>query len=326
MTRRPVKWRPMKWRTAAAFLAIGFLWGSAWIPEANVLRSMPPLRAGAIRFAIAAVFAGIVAVAASLRRRGAAPTKAAALFPVSLVLGATAIALPYALTAWAAGQVSPGAVAVLFALMPLASVLLSRDAMSTAIPVLVSGAGGVAFLVAQGVSFSAAQWNGAALVAFAVVLGAFSLNYAKRSLQKHTLLTSVAIQFAFATLLLGAFSGATERSSTAAWDAGAILPLLLLGVAVSAVTLPLMYWLLTRLEAWQAATLQWSATLVAVAESAWFLRAKVPLAAWLGAAVIVGATVWAFRGDARKPEAVTLQITNHLDGGSEASESELGSK
>jgi len=322
-----MKRRPVKWRTAAAFVAISILWGSAWIVEQDLLRSMPPLRAGAFRFALAAIFAGIVAVAVHMRSHSASRTKSAAVFPVSLLLGATAIAFPYALTGWAAGRVSPGAVAVLFALMPLASVLLSREIASTAIPVLVIGTGGVAFLVAQGVSFSTAQWRGATLIACAVVLGAFSLNYAKRCLTKITLLISVAIQFTFAALLLGVLGGVTERSPSITWNANTIVILLLLGVAVSGVTLPLLYWLLTEVEPWQAAALQWSATLVAVAESAWFLRARPSIEMWVGAALIIGATLWLLGATgAHEAEAVTLQITNHPCEAPSASESESGSR
>src|SRR5579883_914535 len=140
---------PMKWQTIAAYAAIGILWGTAWIPQGELLRSLPPLRAGAYRFALAAIFTGFAALAARVRSRNAARPKAPSLLPVSLILGATAVAMPYALTAWSAGQISPGAIVVLFALTPLAAVLLSRESMSAAIPVLVIGAGGVVFLVAQ---------------------------------------------------------------------------------------------------------------------------------------------------------------------------------
>jgi drug/metabolite transporter (DMT)-like permease len=315
----------MKWRAALAFVLVGLLWGSAWIPNSVVLRDMPGIRAGSLRFAIAAVFAAIPALVSRLRVRGAS-RRAAAIFADSLILGATAVAMPYALTVWAAGRVSPGGVAVLFALMPLAAVLLSRERMSAAIPALVIGVGGVTFLVAQGMSISAAQIKCAALIACAVLLGAFSLNYAKNRLLGADILISVAIQFAFAAVLLGALSGVTERGQSAAWGRDAYLSLLALGVLVSGVTLPLMYWLLTKLESWQVATLQWSATLIAVAEAAWFLRVRPSADMWAGAALIVGATVWLLRGSRSAPEAVTLEITNHTNDGSGASESEVGSK
>ena len=318
--------KPMKPRTTWAFAAVCILWGSAWIPTSVVLREMPVIRAGAMRFAIAAIFVASLALIAWLRNRVAVQRKPALPLRNSLVLGLTALALPYALTAYAAGQVSSGAVAVLFALMPLAALLLSREAMSAAIPALVIGLGGVALLVAQGLSISTMQWKGVALIACAVVLGAFSLNYAKTRLRRSDLLASVSIQFACAAVFLGLLSTFIELGKQAIWNQDGLLSLLILAV-ISGLSLPLMYWLLFELESWQVASLQWSATLIAVAEAVWFLRATPSMYMWAGAALIVGATLWLLRGTGlRDSEAVTLQITNHLRESPDASESEVGSK
>jgi drug/metabolite transporter (DMT)-like permease len=314
----------MKPRAELAFVVVGILWGSAWIPVSTVLREMPGLRVGALRFAIAAAFAAVVAAVMRLRKNTRKPF---APLGASLLLGATAVGLPYALTVWSAGRASSGVVAVLFAFMPLAAVWMSREGASAAIPALVIGAGGVAFLVAQGLAFSIGQAAGALLILCAVLLGAFSLNYARKHLASCELVASAAIQLAFAAVFLGVLSAFTERGQPSTASSGTYLALLVLGVAVSGVTLPLMYWLLTELASWQVATLQWSATLVAVAESAWFLRAKPSTQMWMGAALIVGATFWLLRGDGSgEPEAVTLQLTNHTGEALAASESEVGSK
>jgi probable blue pigment (indigoidine) exporter len=315
----------MKSRAALAFVAVGILWGSAWIPNSVLLRNMPSMRAGALRFAIAAASVGLVALVLRLRR-GAALAISRSTFRVALVLGATGLALPYALTAWAAGQVSSGTVAVLFAFMPLASLLLSGEIASGSIPGLVIGIGGVVFLVANGVSVSSSQVGGIALITCSVVLGALSLNYAKAHLRRPDLLVSVAIQFAFAAVLLGVFSAATERSHPAFWTREALVSLLVLGIVVSGLTLPIVYWLLFGLRSWQVAALQWTATFVAVAESAWLLRARPSLEMWAGAALVTGATLWLLRPNFTHPETVTLQITNHLSRTPAASESEVRSK
>jgi drug/metabolite transporter (DMT)-like permease len=316
---------PMKSRTASAFAAVGILWGSAWIPTSIVVREMPGLRIGALRFAIAAAFAVFLGLLARLRNRNAAQRKLALPLRDSIVLGLTALALPYTLTAYAAGNASSGTVAVLFAFMPLAALLLSREVMSAAIPALVIGLGGVAFLVAQGLSVSAAQVKGVALTGCAVLLAAFSLNYAKVRLHRSDLLASVSVQFGCAATFLGSLSAVIERGRPATWNQETLLPLLVLGVAVSGLSLPLMYWLLRELESWQVASLQWTATLVAVAESAWLLRATPSMDMWTGAALIVGATVWLLRWSGSR-EAVTLQITSHTSDAPAASESEVGSK
>lgn len=316
----------MSRRTIAAFVAVGVLWGSAWIPTSLMSGQLPRLRAGALRFAIAAVFCALVALAARLRVREASPRKPGAILVDSLVLGAAAVGLPYALTAWSVGTVSSGAFAVLFALMPLAALLLNKNRPGAALPPLVTGVCGVAVLVAQGLSLSAGQARGAFFTACAVILGAFALNYAKRRLRPSELPASAAIQFAVAAALLGALSIVNEREPTI-WSQGTSLSLLALGVAISGATLPVMYWLLTKLEAWQVAALQWSATLVAVAEAAWFVHPRMPYAMWIGAGMVIGATAWLFRAVGITEEAaVTLQITNDTLEPSTASESEVRSK
>ena len=316
----------MRPRIAWAFVAVGILWGSAWIPASVVLRAMPGLRAGAVRFAVAAIFATALALLTRLRRQGISSAARTHLLRHSVVLGLTAIALPYALTFYAAGQVSSGTVAVVFAFMPLATLLLSREAASAAIPALVIGVGGVAFLVARGLSFSISQSKGAALTLCAVVLGGFSLNYAKTRLRRSDLLASTSIQFACAAIFLGLLSALFERGQLV-WSHDTLLSLFILGMLISGLSLPLMYWLLMELAPWQVAGLQWSATLIAVAESAWLLRAVPSLDMWAGTALIAGATVWVLRErSARDPETVTLQITNHTPEAPAASESEVGSK
>ena len=315
----------MKARSVFAFIAVGILWGSAWIPNSALLREIPSIRAGALRFAIAAAAVGLLVLVLRLRA-GEIVTISRSTFKVALILGATGLALPYALTAWAAGQVSSGTVAVLIAFLPLAALLLSAEIASAAIPALVVGIGGVAFLVSTGVSLSAAQIKGAALIASSVVSGAISLNYAKAHLRRADLLASVVVQFALAAVLLALLSAATEREQPAFWNRETRLSVLALGIAISALTLPLMYWLLAECEAWQVASLQWSATLVAVAESAWLLRARPSMEMWAGAVLIVGAIIWLLRFSRRGPDTVTFQITNHTGDTSTASEFEVGSE
>ena len=120
----------------------------------------------------------------------------------------------------------------------------------------------------------------------AVVLGAFSLNYAKTRLRHSDLLASVWIQFACAAVFVGLLSAFIERGKQAVWRQDALLSLLIL--AVFRTLLPLMYWLLFELESWRVASLEWTATLIAVAEAAWLLRTWPSMDMWAGAALIVG--------------------------------------
>jgi drug/metabolite transporter (DMT)-like permease len=312
----------MSRRTVLAFALIGLLWGSAWIPTSEVLKHIPLLRAGAIRFAIAAVFTALFSLAARLGGRPASPRFSAALFRDASVLSITALALPYALTAWASPRLSPGVIPVGFAFMPLIALLMSEELSGGSLAALVIGISGVILLVAQGLSFSLSQLGGIFVLLCAVILGAFSLIYAKKHLRSSDLVISSALQFAFAAILLGAISFATDRTAPSVPDTSTIVWIVVLGILISGTTLPFLYWLLTEVKAWQAATLQWISTLIAVAEAALLLRVGLSPSQTIGAACIIGSAFWLlFRRDAVTPPATmpTIHRPN-------ASDSEVGSK
>lgn len=315
-------WGEMKLR-CAVFIVIGLIWGSAWIAASVVVRPGLGLQAGAVRFAIAAIFAGVLAIAARWHKPmpdGKRLFPDAPVVVASLVLGVTMVGLPYALGVWAAGQVSPGVVATLYATMPLVTLFLCGPGNSAEIPKLVIGMCGVMVLVAQGLLLSAAQIKGGALLAASVALQAWSFVYARKRLRKGSLLASSAIQLMAAALLTGLLSAATERFAMNL--SGQNLALLLaLAIGVSGVTLPLLYWLLSEMRPWRAAALQWVTTLVAVVEAGWFLRAQPSVEMWVGAAMIVTTVTWLLLGS--RSEAVTLQITNEPIGRSNASLSEV---
>jgi drug/metabolite transporter (DMT)-like permease len=309
----------MKWRAWAVFALLGVLWGSAWI--LTPVTSAPKLLAGAVRFAIAAAVLGLLALFGLIRR---IPQHQAFPLTPSIVLGVTMIGLPYALAVWARGAVSQGMVPVFYAAMPLAALFFSRKADGATIPAMAIGMGGVACLTGQAINFSSGQIYGMLLLGAAVLLGAFSLNYGKASIRPGSFLLSSAIQCAVASVLLVCLSGASGQLHAASWLAfrnrQSSVQLIALAVAESGIGLPLLYWLIARIESWQAATLQWMVTLAAVAEAAWVLRARPTLEMSAGAVAVLGAVLWVMR-QGSGPETVTLQITSKLQSRLDASNS-----
>lgn len=308
---------PMKVRVTAVFVAVGAIWGSAWIPTASLSQTLPGLIAGALRFGLAALVLSIAAVLIRSWPLGKKRTPVLKLLGPSVVLGITMLGLPYALTWWAADRVSPGMVALCFGLMPLL-VLFSEDEKSIgAIPAMALGIGGVAMMVDPGLSFRVQQAAGVAALLGAVGLGGFSLAYVRklygqRRLLDSDLLSFSAIQLGVASVFLAAMLAGTGQLSGFHWEGRAALPLALLVVVVSGGTLPMLYWLLGRITASQAATLQWAATLVAVVEAAWQVGVRLGLEGWAGAALILACTSQLFftaHGKTMAP--VTLEITKH---------------
>lgn len=263
---------PIKVRVTAVFVAVGVVWGSAWIPETSLSQTQPEFVVfrdacfiGALRFALATVVLAIVAALMRTWRRGDASGQKRWIgrrwFWGSCFAGVTMLGLPYALTAWAAGQVSPGMVALCFGLMPLAIVLGEDEAREGAIPRMALGIGGVAMMVAPGLSFGVQQAAGISALLAAMGLGAFSLIYLRRLQAEQSgsgvrdaecrradlgagvgrLVTSAAIQFAVASVLLAmpALSSGIEPLALFHLNDAAALPLAMLAMVVSAGTLPL---------------------------------------------------------------------------------------
>ncbi len=262
-----------------------------------LLHHVPGLFASTLRFSIAAVFATLIALAGRQRKSQASADNPRGVLIPSVVLGVTELALPCALAVWTVDRVSSGVSLTLYALIPLVALLLNKESESAVIPKLVVGAGGVVVLVSSGLSISAGQLIGALLMAGAVTSQAFSLNYARQRLDKHNVITSVAIQFVVASLLLGLLSLITEHGQFTSINREIVLSLIFLGVAISGVTLPLIYWMLTEWDPWQVGAVYWITILVSVVEAAVLLRAGPSMEMLAGATLIVGAVVWVLRSD-----------------------------
>ena len=317
----------MKWHVLGAFVAVGVLWGSAWLFTPSLPE--PPMLAGAARFAIAAALLGAAAGGSSVATRQTDRDQPPFPLFASIVLGLTLAGFPFALAIWAKGLVSVGVVAALYAAMPLVTLLFGETAGDAAgkIPPMAVGMGGVAFLVAQGIEYSARQMGGLLLLAAAVALGAWSLNYAKRNIQPGNILSSSAVQCAVAAVLLLALNGKAGIEQLMDWHEASVASLVVLATAEGAIAFPLLLWLLSTMEAWKAASLQWVATLVAVAEAGLFLRGEPSLQMELGAVMVVVAIIWLMRlrdEPGSTIGVVTLQITSAHQSTPERRESRRG--
>jgi drug/metabolite transporter (DMT)-like permease len=313
-------------RTVATFAIVGAVWGSAWIPAATLSQALPGLIAGALRFGLAAVLLGMTAGLLRWRTPAELRRPIARLLGPSAMLGVTMLGLPYALTVWGSERVSAGVVALCFGLMPIVILLADDEGREGAIPAVVLGIGGVAMVVASGISFRWQQAGGVAALLAAVGLSAFSYLYVRRlfardGVRGEEILSFSAIQLGVAAVLLAALFAGAGLGVPTHWQKTAALPLALLAIVVSGGTLPLLYWLLSRVTAWQVATLEWVATLVAVAEAAWVVGARPAAESWIGAALIPACIFWIFLNfPAGSGGAVTLEITKHTFQAAKASD------
>ena len=291
---------PKHW---VAFAALGIVWGTTWVAADTLAEYVPPLRGAAARFLLAA----LVAIPVTLWKRLKLPRGRALGFV--LILSVTLIVLPSVFLLWAQSRVLSATVAVSFAAMPflvifLTPALAGRSAPRTAMQASIVGLGAVA--LALGASFSLAQASGAAVVLLAVAsIGASSI-LARRELSGEHPVVVTALLLGAAALLLFLASLALEHGHPVQWNRSAIGSVAFLAMVAGAPAYATYFWLLQRLEAYQVGTVQWIEPLVAILESALFLRVGLSFSMIAGSLAALVCLLLVMRARAEDDNTVSL--------------------
>jgi drug/metabolite transporter (DMT)-like permease len=291
---------PKHW---VAFAALGIVWGTTWVAADTLAEYVPSLRGAAARFLLAA----LLSIPVILWKRLKLPRGRSLGFV--LILSVTLIALPSVLLLWAQSRVLSATVAVSFAAMPLLVAFLTpalagRSVPRTAMQASIVGLGAVA--LALGASFSVAQAGGAAVVLLAVAsIGASSI-LARRELSGVHPVVVTALLLGVAALLLFLASLALEHGQPVQWNRSAIGALAFLAVVAGAPAYATYFWLLQRLEAYQVGTVQWIEPLVAILESALFLRVGLSFSMIAGSLAALVCMLMVVRARAEDDNTVSL--------------------
>ena len=282
-----------------AFAALSVVWGTTWIASGTLTEYVPPLRGSAARFLLAAILCLPIIVA----KRFPLPRRRALSF--IFLLSATMVALPWVLLLWAKQHVSSATMTVLFAAMPLLVAALTPGAVPRrALQATMVGLGAMALVV--GASPSLAQAGGAAVALIAVAfLGASSL-IARRELGSVHPTMVVALLAGAAALMLFLASLALERGQAAQWNQGALGSLVFLSAVAGAPAYATYFWLLQQREAYQVATLQWIEPMVAIGESAFFLRQTLSFSMMAGSLVTLVCLLLVMQARAEDDKNVSL--------------------
>ena len=290
------------------FAALCFIWGSTWFASRILVEQIPPMRSASIRCLIGAIVLLPIVVARNLTfPRGRA-------LAANLILSGTMIALPYSLIFWAQARVSPGLIAVLFALTPLIAGLFSNFIGGPSLPqnamyALILGVSGVVLLLSSAVSISLDQSVGVVAILIAVVSVAISSVYVKRELAQIHPMVSTVFQVFGAAILLALFSAFLERGQASHWTPSSLGALLFLGIVSSAVGYPIYFSLFKGMEPWQIGTIQWFEPMIAIFEGAWLIREPPSWRMVGGSVVLIVSVVRVMTARTKDDEAVTLQIT-----------------
>jgi drug/metabolite transporter (DMT)-like permease len=286
-----------------AFSALGIVWGTTWVAADTLAEYVPPLRGAATRFLLAA----LLCMPVILWKRPKLPRGRALGF--LFILSVSLIVLPSVLLLWAQPWLPSATVAVLFAGLPLLVVFLTpglagRDVPRIAMQASIVGLGAITLVV--GASFSAHQAGGAAMVLLAVAsIGASSI-VVRRELSSFHPIAVTALLLGVAGLLLFLASLALEHGQPGQWNRSAVASVAFLVVVAGAPAYATYVWLLQALEAYQVGTVQWIEPLVAILESALFLRLGLSFSMVGGSLVTLACLVLVMRARGEDDNTVSL--------------------
>jgi drug/metabolite transporter (DMT)-like permease len=282
-----------------AFAALGIVWGSAWIAADTLSESVPPLHGACTRFLLIA----LLCIPAIVGKRLRLPKGRALGFV--LLLSVTLVVLPYVLVLWARQHVSSVTVSVLFAAVPLFVGMLPADNVPRgALLATVVGLGGL--VLATGPSVSLREAGGAAIGLLAVASIGTSAVLARRELRAVHPLVTTALLSGTAALLLFVASMMFERGQLSQWTHNAIASIVFLALAAGAPAYATYFWLLQRLEAYKVTTVQWVEPLVAIIETAFFLRLGLSFAMIAGSLVTLTSLLLVMRAREEDDKNVSL--------------------
>ncbi|HUR36985.1 MAG TPA: EamA family transporter [Terriglobales bacterium] len=297
---------PITLRHYLAYALLCAIWGSTWMAIRVVVLEVPPLWAAAVRFAIAAVILGAVALVQRLPLP-TSPTQWRDL----VVLGVTIMAIPFGLLFWGEQYVSSSMTALLYTSSPLVVSMLTplvtgKKVPRSAVFSMVIAAGGIGVLFQSQLSASPRAMIGGAAIIGAVVSSGWSALYAK----KHTLavspVISTCVQLIVGAVVLFAVSSVVEVEHTVRWTRAATAAMIFLAVFGSAVAFATYYWLLRKMHPYQLSTISLVVPLVAIAEGALLLQEPVPPSMLIAAVVVLGAVGMVLR--AQSDESIALKL------------------
>jgi drug/metabolite transporter (DMT)-like permease len=282
-----------------AFAALSVVWGSTWIASDTLTEYVPPLRGSAARFLLAALLCLPVILGKRLRLpRGRA-------LGSILTLSATMVAVPLLLLLWAKQHASSATVTVLFAAMPLLVALRTPVAVPLrALQATIVGVGAMAFLVSA--SPSLAQLGGAAVALIAVAFVGTSSLMARRDLGGAHPVMVVGLLAGSAAVMLFLASLVVERGQPAQWSQSALGSLIFLSAVAGAPAYATYFWLLQHREAYQVATLEWMEPVVAISETAFFLRQSLSFSMIAGSLVTLVCLLLVMQARAEDDKNVSL--------------------
>lgn len=289
-----------------AYGLICLIWGSTWGAIRLLVRDVPPIRAAAIRFFLAAIILlGIALVRAKTLSLSSRELRAL------LILGITMMGLPYGLLFWAEYRISSSMTAVLFSTCPLFVALFTSLMTRTHVPrravfAMLLGLGAMATLFYTELPVSRYLLLGGGAVIGAVISSSWASVFAKHEIGNVSPLLGTAVQFCVGAVVLCIASLMAERGRPSDWNSTSIFALAFLTIFGSVITFSVYYWLLRRMHPYQLSTINLVVPIVAMAEGALLLRERLPVLMIVAAVLVLSSVATVLR--AENESQLTLRV------------------
>ena len=289
-----------------AYIALCLIWGSTWLAVHTIVRYVPPFRAAAIRFLLAAalLFVWVLFRKSEWPREGRQ-------WKAILVLGFTVIGIPYALQFWAQQYITSSLSAVLFSALPLTVALLTPLMMRRTVPrqgvlAMLVAFGGLVLLLSTDLKLGSREFWGGIAVLGSMFGSAWSAVYAKLRLREVDPVVSTAFQLLIGAIGLFWATWALESHRQADWSRTALLALLFLATFGSATAFALYYWLLKHIQPYQISTINLIIPVVAVLEGSLLWHEHIPLMMIVAMIVVLGSVAVVLRAEAETKAGETV--------------------
>ncbi len=306
----------MNRKQLAAFLIVAVIWGSTWAAIRMAVDQLPPMRVAAIRFLIA----GLLMLGIARLRRMRLP-RGRELRAV-LLIGAGMIGIQYALVFSADRYISSGVTAILYAMLPVVVGILTPRIIGGNVPrsafsAMLVAVGGLAAILGGILSTSASQLIPAITMLAAVIIAAIGSLYVRRELRDLPAFVTAGMQFAVGGAVLAVLSATLERHMPSVWVRQEVIALLFLIFVGSMLAFTLYYWLLTEVQPFRVATIQYVVPLIAVVEGAVLLHERIPLISLIGGAAVLASTWLILRVPENDDSYLSVAAGNLPDGSAE---------
>lgn len=272
----------------AAYIFLCLVWGSTWLAIRALVTDVPPFKAAAIRFLIAA---GILFAWAGFRK--AKWPKDERQWNAIFILSFSVMAIPYGLLFWAEQYVSSSMTAVLFSAMPLAVALFTplmthRHVPRQAVFAMLVALGGLLVLFYTQLAATRRMFLGGIAVLAAMLFSSWSVVFAKKRLQDVDPVVATGLQLLLGSVGLFWATWALESHKQTHWSRPAMIALAFLITFGSAAAFAVYYWLLKQIQPYQIASISLITPVIAVLEGSLAYREAVPLIMIVAIGVVLG--------------------------------------